>query len=135
MSAIEEEPLALHSWTKANAVYYSCKVKCGWSAKACKAVCLTKYYENLKDKIALFEEEEPEQAAILAAVNVEALPEQGSSIPSFVAALVVLLMALGAVGYMNKKNKKDQVITGSYVSDKALISEKLMKEEEFLVLP
>jgi beta-lactamase superfamily II metal-dependent hydrolase len=58
MEIEDEAPLALHSWAKANAIYYSCKIKCGWSNKPCKAECLDTYNTQIADQnnhSALFE--------------------------------------------------------------------------------
>jgi hypothetical protein len=49
MGTEEEAPLALHSWSRANANYYSCKIKCGWSNKPCKAGCLDTYNTQIAD--------------------------------------------------------------------------------------
>jgi hypothetical protein len=64
----EEAPLALHSWARANANYYGCKVKCGWSNKTCKAVCLTKYNDEVDKNtaVALFEDSDSQESTSLA---------------------------------------------------------------------
>ncbi len=86
MGTEEEAPLALYSWARANANYYTCKMSCGWSNQTCKADCLDTYKSQLSDNgtqsVVLFETT-PELilVEVLAAVDVEALPEQGSTVP------------------------------------------------------
>jgi hypothetical protein len=125
-----DSTLALHGYLEGNAAYYSCRAKCGVRAtQECKDKCLAEYKANRADgKLIL-------SSTVLAAVDVEALPEQGSAIPTFIATLIVLVIALGVVGFVTKKNQKNQVIKGSYISEKSLICETLISQEEFFVLP